>query len=208
MKKRTKFLGFDLNDLVEESLQDIFESQYTDMPADAISHLMDRQKTADAMKTLKKRSQKKSDAAGDEAEEAKKPTKIKHEKIPDIDVEKIAEKINAVRAGKSLKDKETLAALKSYFQKLNGPERIALYAFLAGLETVLGDSSGNIKTPHSAPFSIDMEKGHKESGKTYKQPKGSKELSTTEKSESPIIVGESQDKRNILKVIRSNRRRT
>ena len=205
MKKRTKILGFDLDDLIEESVKDIFESQYTDMPADAISHLMDRQKTTDAMKALKKRTKKKQgEDAGDEAEEVKKPAKIKHDKIPDIDAEKIAEKINAVRAGKSLKDKDTMSALKAYFQKLNGPERIALYAFLAGLESVLGDSSGNIKTPHSNPFNVDMQQEKPKK----KKPEGAKEPSIGDDNETPIVVGESQDKRSILKIIRSNRRQT
>jgi len=205
MKKRTKILGFDLDELIEESIQSVFESQYTDMPADAISHLMDRQKTTDAMKSLKKRTQKKKgDDAGDEAEEVSKPVKIKHDKIPDIDVDKIAEKINAVRAGKSLKDEKTMSSLKSYFQKLNGPERIALYAFLAGLESVLGDSSGDIRTPHSKPFNVDMQQEKPEK----KKPEGAKEPSIDSDNESPIVVGESQDKRNILKIIRSNRRRT
>ena len=132
MKKRTKILGFDLDELIEESIQNVFESQYTDMPADAISHLMDRQKTADAMKSLKKRTQKKKgDDAGDEAEEVSKPVKIKHDKIPDIDVDKIAEKINAVRAGKSLKDEKTMSSLKSYFQKCYLPARCVISKFLA-----------------------------------------------------------------------------
>ena len=137
--------------------------------------------------------------------------KIKHEKVPEVNAQSIADKINELRAGKSLKEKETMNALKAYFEKLNGPERIALFAFLAGLVKVLGGKS-DVKTPHSEPFSIDMAQDKNiqqgSSSKELKsQPKGTKAASSTKKSETPIVVGESADKRNILNVIKRNRRR-
>ena len=136
--------------------------------------------------------------------------KLKHEKVPEVNAQSIADKINELRAGKSLKDKETMNALKAYFEKLNGPERIALFAFLSGLAKVLGDLTGDVKTPHSKPFSIDMAKGdnvHTGKDDVKSQPKGTKEVSKTSGSETPIVVGESADKRAILNVIKQNRRR-
>lgn len=202
MKKKNNLLGLNLDELIQETVRELFESDdgYYEMPSDNVTHLMQRQQTSDAMKKIKSRGKGKGKAS-DEIEEVK-PVKIKAEKLPDIDVEKIAEKINAVRAGKSLKEKETMSALKSYFQKLNGPERIALFAFLSGLETVLSGAT-DVRTPHSKPFNIEMEKE-----KTVtKKSTGDKSSSKDNSSEQPIVVGESQDKRNILKIINSNRRR-
>ena len=161
----------------------------------------------------KKRMKGGKEGGGDEGEETvkvEKPVKIKHEKVPEVNTQSIADKINELRAGKSLKDKETMSALKAYFEKLNGPERIALFAFLSGLAKVLGDQKGDVKTPHSKPFSIDMaqEKSVTTSdGELEKQPKGTKAVSQSKRTETPIVVGESADKRAILNVIKRNRRR-
>ena len=61
-----------------------------------------------------------------------------------------------------------------------------------------------MKTPHAAPFNIDMEQ--EKPKEQERKPEGSKEPSKGEEDETPIIVGESANKSNILKVIKSNRR--
>ena len=93
------------------------------------------------------------------------------------------------------KDPETKDALKTYFQKLNGPERIALFAFLSGLEKILGKAAKDVKTPHSEPYNIDMEQEAEQEKKNM--PRGSKNPSKSKKSENPIIVGERADVRAI-----------
>ena len=124
---------------------------------------------------------------------------IKHEKLPEINVTTIRDKIDSIRSGRSLKDSATKNALKDYFQKLNGPERIALFAFLTGIDKILGDAAKNVKTPHAEPFKIDMEQDKEvETGKKPKaRPKGTKEISADKKSETPIVVGEQADTRAI-----------
>ena len=195
---KKKLLGIDLDQLINESLRGLFEVREDESAAnmaeklrqlDRASHEKDRKE-----KDKSKKAQK--ETVGDEGEEPtteKKPVQIKHEKIPEIDAESIADKINSIRSGKSLKEEDTMKALNGYFQKLNGPERIALFAFLAGLEKVLGDVTGDVKTPHSKPFNIDMEQEKKEEKKA--KPKGSKEPSANSDSENPIIVGERADTR-------------
>lgn len=199
-----KLLGVDLDSLIKESLKGLFES--SDTTADMQEKLA--QELAKSKATKRKKAYKGGDESemADEGEEVvpTKPVKIKHEKLPDINAEAIADKINNIRSGKSLKEKETMSALKTYFEKLNGPERIALFAFLAGLEKVLGDAADNVKTPHAAPFNIDMEQEKPQEKET--KPKGSKESSKNNASDTPIIVGESANKSNILKVMKSNRR--
>ena len=211
MRKKSKLLGIDLDAILEETVKDLFETKEDASQAELIEKLK-QEKMAKAMSKSKKRAKKNpKEVGGDEGEEGvspEKPVSIKHEKVPEITHTSIIDKINELRSGKSLKDKETKDALKAYFQKLNGPERIALFAFISGLCKVLSDGSKNIKTPHSKPFSIDMEQGKETDGDRPKvQPKGTKEISVGKKSENPIVVGESADKRNILNVIKSNRRR-
>ena len=208
--KKNKLLGIDLDTLLEQTVKDLFEAIDPDATRDELEEKLKQEKMAKAVSKSKARSKiNPKETSGDEGIETgkEKPTKIKHEKIPDITDKVIKDKINSLRAGKSLKDPETSAALKTYFQKLNGPERIALFAFLSGLDKILGKQSPNAKPPHQDPYNIDMEEDKEiESGKKVAQPKGTKELSSTKKAETPIVVGESQDKQNILKVINSKRR--
>jgi len=211
MSKNKKLLGFDLDELISSSLDSLFESKYSDATAKELGELSHQADMADALKKHKARFSKKGSKgdAGDEGDEnTTKTVKVKPEKIPDIDEKAIRDKIDNIRAGRSLKQKDVKDALNSYFQKLNGPERIALFAFLTGLEKILGQASQKAKPPHVDPYNIDMEQDQEvESGKKTSKPRGTKELSKDKKSENPIIVGESQDKRNILKVINSKRRR-
>jgi len=199
MKNKKKLLGFDLEKLIRESVSDLFESKYTDADDGDLPELYNQEKMANAMKNNKARfSNKKgsSEGAGDEAEEMQtKQVKVKPEKVPEIDVKAVRNKIDNIRAGKSLKDPETKDALKAYFQKLNGPERIALFAFLSGLEKILGKAAKDVKTPHSQPYNIDMEQEAEQEKK--KLPQGSKNPSKSEKSETPIVVGERADIRAI-----------
>lgn len=130
-------------------------------------------------------------------DEDQKPAKLKVDNLPDISPEQVAEKINVLRAGKSLKDKQTMQNLAQYFQRLNGPERIALYAFLQGLAKVLGGKDGEqVKTPASKPYDVDMDREKKES-KPSKEPNTEKSGAPTKRSNSgsntPIIVGERAD---------------
>ena len=158
-QKKKTLLGLDLDRLIYESLDQLFEVA-ADESKDNMEEKLRQNAKKDASKQRKEKQKAKQEGdVGDEAEDETqevKPVSIKHEKIPDIDEEAIADKINSIRSGKSLKEEETMSALSAYFKKLNGPERIALFAFLAGLEKVLGDLSTDVKTPHSKPFNIDM----------------------------------------------------
>lgn len=209
MARKKKLLGFDLDELISSSVDMLFENSFSDKTGGELDELLNQQKMGDAMKKHKTRFSKKGkQKAGDEGDETNtKEVKVKHEKIPDIDAKAIRNKIDNIRAGRSLKQTDVKEALNAYFSKLNGPERIALFAFLTGLEKILGDASTKAKPPHVDPYNIDMEQDKEVGGgKKKSQPRGTKEISNDKKSQNPIIVGESQDKRNILKVINSKRR--
>ena len=199
MKRNKKtLLGLDLDRLIYESLDQLFEVEHDESKENMEEKLRQNAKKDASKQRKEKQKSKQEGDVGDEAEEETKevkPVSIKHEKIPDIDEEAIADKINSIRSGKSLKEEETMSALSAYFKKLNGPERIALFAFLAGLEKVLGDLSTDVKTPHSKPFNIDMEQ--EESKEKEAKPKGTKDPSSNAAGETPIIVGERADTRSI-----------
>jgi len=201
MTKKNKILGFDLDALISESIESLFESVGQD---ESVENMKEKLKQEEKAKSSAERKKKlkddpsKKDAVSDEANDPvknEKPVQIKHEKMPDINLKSIVTKLNSIRSGKSLKDSKTKNALKTYFQRLNGPERIALFAFLSGIDKILGDASKNVKTPHSDPFKIDMEQ---ETPKTTKQqPKGTKSPSSSSDSETPIVVGERANVRSI-----------
>jgi len=151
------------------------------------------------------------DELGEEGspEEDQKPEKIKLDSLPDITPQQIADKIDLIRAGKSLKDKETMAALSQYFQRLNGPERIALYAFVQGLAKVLGGKSGEeVKIPASKPYDVEMDREKKkESSDDSKKSADNTKTSTSSKDQensSPIVVGERADISSIKKQLWRN----
>lgn len=209
--KKNKLLGIDLDKLLKETIEDLFETIDPDATRDELEEKLKQEKMAKAINKSKARAKRNPDeAAGDEAIEpsAEKPTKIKHEKVPDINPKTIKDKIDSLRSGKSLKDKETFDALKAYFEKLNGPERIALFAFLSGLDKILGQQNKQVSAPHQDPYNIDMEEDKEiPTGKNPKvKPKGTKDIARNKNAETPIVVGESQDKQNILRVINSKRR--
>lgn len=67
-----------------------------------------------------------------------------------ISVDMIVDKINQVRAGRSLRDQHIAEEMEKYFNDLNDAERVALYAFLKGLTQVLsGEVDGSQATEPS-----------------------------------------------------------
>lgn len=63
--------------------------------------------------------------------------------IDDLTYDMFASKLNAIRSGSSLKDKETASRFANYINSLNKSERLGLYAFLEGLaEVIAGNVSG------------------------------------------------------------------
>ena len=87
-------------------------------------------------------------------------------KTGDVELEDIIDKLNAIRAGRSVKDDEIRNELESYFTELTSEERIALFAYLKGMaQVVSGEFAGeNAIEPGDTPASITMLRaryGHK-----------------------------------------------
>lgn len=133
------------------------------------------------------------------ASELKQPVAPKENDLPEITVTTIIDLIGAIRAGQSLKEKEVLASLKGYFDRLNGNERVALYAFLTGISKVMTNidtpeaDGDQVETPKSEPFKINMKK---------ETPK--KDDAPAKGEESPIVVGEAANKKREKSILRGN----
>lgn len=148
----------------------------------------------------------------DEDTKSKGPVKLTQDDLPDIDMPKVIEKINLMRAGKSLKDKEIQKQLNDYWDKLNGNERVALYAFMSGISKILSGTEGAVvKTPKSDPFEVEMDNSDKKIEKSdIKNPTKTKQTrvkdnSNKEEEIAPIVVGERANKSKILRILNSNR---
>lgn len=76
----------------------------------------------------------------------------------DVELIDIINKLNAIRAGRSVRDESIQHELDVYYENLSLEERIALFAYLKGLaEIVSGAYSGeNASEPADVPASIKM----------------------------------------------------
>ena len=209
MKKRKKLFGIDLDSLVESvTLEALLEIVGND---NYEAEELKQKKKADQMRsfkaTKKKGSPEEVNKDGEQnADEVEKPEKSKGLKpvspakseLPEITMVRVIEKIDSIRAGKSLKDKLIKKELNDYWSRLNGNERIALYAFLTGLDKIMGGSGDGDKlpTPKVDPYKIRMRK--KKIDLDKKPASG---------DDSPIIVGEAANKSRERMIINRNLRK-
>lgn len=100
-----------------------------------------------------------------------------------ITVEEIVEKINSIRAGRSLSNKNIRLQLEIYFDELEPEEKLSLYAFLSGIAQIItGEISGNVAIePEDVVF-------HPDYKKKKLQNKSKSSLSGTDKL--PIVAKE------------------
>ena len=123
---------------------------------------------------------------------------------PEVDLPAIIDLIGSIRSGRSLKDKDVMKDFKIYFKRLNGNERLALYAFLTGISKIMlapeAEDVEKVKKPSSDPYSVKMDR-------EIKKVKKEKSSSDNKKSDdTPIMIGESQDKSLVIKKLKSYRR--
>jgi len=133
--------------------------------------------------------------------------------LPDsIKSDDIEKKLNLLRAGKSLKDEDTKKRFDTYFSSLSAPQKVALKGFLDGLsQVILGEIPGNdAKNPSDSPYNVKMDADpdqESEMKKTKTEPKKVVSRPSPSKpsgSNTPIVVGESANKSELLRLIKSN----
>lgn len=199
-----KLLGLDLAFLIEQETKKAVEN-ILDKEQIRQQQQADAQKPFKARKKSSKSIDKDDDTEVDEGGETedsgglKAPAQPQKSKLPEITLDKIINLLNSLRSGRSLKDMQAKKDLKAYFTRLNGSERVALYAFLTGLDKIMAATEGEevgdeSPTPSKDPYKISMKK---DAPKTSKKPAAG--------TESPIVVGESANKSREKKILRSNR---
>lgn len=127
----------------------------------------------------------------------------------------IKDRVNTIRSGRSLRDKEIREELKSYFKGLSDEEQIALHAFLDGIAQVLtaGIEGSEAEEPSEPPHNVSMtsndggsrdssfkKKGKKSKKASRKAPLGKK--SGLEDTSPPIDVGRKQRTESVRKRLR------
>lgn len=209
-----KSLEQEIRKIIKMSLFESVDTE-TAFDKDSTTELIAQQKAskiADHRKQIHKAKagSKKSEDTMEEDGAPDENPKVDLQELPDISPDQIAQKINQIRAGKSLKDKGALNNLTNYFQRLNGPERIALYAFLQGLAKVIGGADGgDVKVPASKPYRVDIERELSKSkpSPVKKSTKSHRSSSSgdSDRDSTPIVVGESANKSRELRIIKANR---
>lgn len=203
-----ELLGMNLTEILKSAVRESVEGVIGD-------EKLRQKKVVDALRGFKAPAKKaKSSPEQDDVDEAedanadqsqdglKDPVSPKKSDLPEITLPLIIDLIGNIRAGKSLKEKETQVALKGYYDRLNGNERVALYAFLSGISKVMANIEGpaseektNVPTPDKAPYKIQMKKDAPKQDDS--KPRGE------EDEDNPIIVGESANKQRELTRLRN-----
>lgn len=155
----------------------------------------------------------------DEAEKKKPEEKTHNLEIPaELKFQDIRKMIDQVRSGRSLKDPETKLELVDYYDKLDEPDRIALYKFLGSISAILtkdidGDdaptpaqgkgkvitkSKTNVHAPDPNRKKIVKQLKQVQQDKKEKSVKKVDRSSPEKEFDAPIKVGESQDKQTVI----------
>ena len=104
MSKKNKLLDFDLDELIRESVKSLFKEVDANESAENMKEkLRQEEKAASSAQRKKRMKEDPKESAGDEAPEnikSKKPVQIKHEKVPEINLASISDKLNSIRSGK------------------------------------------------------------------------------------------------------------
>ena len=205
-------LGINLQDLLKEAVKESVGEIVS--PKGSENEKLKQKQAAHAMKSFKAskkskqgidKDENKTGAPVDEDEEASGliNKKKSSEETPDVDLPAIIGLIDAIRSGRSLKDKDVLKDFKVYFKRLNGNEQLALYAFLTGISKIMlapeDEDVDKVKKPSSDPYSVQMDR---EIEKKRKKTGSGSKSSSKKSDDTPIMIGEAQDKTDILRKLR------
>lgn len=112
--------------------------------------------------------------------------------LVDVTLDKVVDKLNMMRSGKSAKDKEVKANLDEYFKSLSMGERQSLFVFLDALNQIMTAGVEGKNAPEPDEQGIDTEPTRLKTSSASKK----------EKSDSVIIVGEAQDVSDIKTLLK------
>ena len=174
----------------------------------------DKEKSKEKPKEEPKKTEK--PAGKDKPEPGKPQIKIDLVLPDSIKPDDIQKKLNLLRAGKSLKDEDTKKRFDTYFASLSAPQKVALKGFLDGLaQVILGEIPGNdAKVPSDSPYNVKMDADPEQESEKKKKPSAPAPVSKSDAgpprpskgTNTPIVVGESSNKSDLLRLIKSNAR--
>lgn len=133
--------------------------------------------------------------------------------MAEADIGQIINMLNMLRSGKSTKDETVKKQLGDYFDGLPSGDRQALFVLLSGLTQILTSGVGGANAPAPAKVGIkisakqkkkDDEDAEERIKNQAKADAGSEDGDETEEMK-PIVVGESQNKDWIRKILERNR---
>lgn len=133
--------------------------------------------------------------------------------MAEADVGQIINMLNMLRSGKSTKDETVKKQLGDYFDGLPPGDRQALFVLLSGLTQILTSGVGGANAPAPAKVGIKISAKQKKKDdedaedrikNQAKANSGSEDEDKTEEMK-PIVVGESQNKDWIRKILERNR---
>ena len=133
--------------------------------------------------------------------------------MAEADVGQIINMLNMLRSGKSTKDETVKKQLGDYFDGLPAGDRQALFVLLSGLTQILTSGVGGANAPAPAKVGIKISAKQKKKDdedaedrikNQAKADAGSEEGDETEEMK-PIVVGESQNKDWIYRILERNR---
>ena len=114
----------------------------------------------------------------------------------------VADKLNALRGGKSLKDPEVKKSFEQYFDSLTVPEKQSLVIFLTGIAQVLAgkEVGSNALDPSDAGLRV---KKTKDTATKAPESEKRRPMQSSGTEENPIVVGEVASKINIIRALKA-----
>ena len=133
--------------------------------------------------------------------------------MAEADVGQIINMLNMLRSGKSTKDEQVKDQLTNYFDGLPPGDRQALFVLMSGLTQIMTSGVGGQEAPAPAKVGIKISAKQKKSDdedaeeKIKNQAKADAGSEGSEETEEmkPIVVGESQNKAWIYRILERNR---
>ncbi len=119
-------------------------------------------------------------------------------KLKNVTIGSVVDKLNALRGGRSLKDREVQRSFKQYFESLTEKEKQSMLVFLTGIAQILaGTRQGKDAID---PGDVGLRVKGEPSGEKAEIEAKKDDESKEEKTSQPIVVGESY-RRRMKKVI-------
>lgn len=123
------------------------------------------------------------------------------EKFKDPSPKTFIDKLNILRGGKSLKDPEVRKSLEHYLDSLSVKEKQTMLVFVTAVAQILAGVKTGAEALDPSEVGINIKSQTSDSEKPSSSPS-----KKSDDGSSPIVVGESQDKSRVKKIIEAYRK--